>query len=400
MEDASAAEAAGLLESLDAFFRIRHQAEQEAARIAGIDARAQQFAAACRELATAIAPELIELEPAEIAKQLQVRLAAAHQQAARKANLQKQQAKEQQRLQTITDQIRHHQSDLRQLCKEAACEAPEELAEAAERSRQRREAEKELAQAELHLVGLAQGMPLAEFIAEAAAEEPDALPAQLELLHSTSQRLSSQRDDLLRQINTLEKEIRTATGGDSAVTAEETAKAELANLAVLAEDYTRLKLAEAVLQCAMQRYRQQNQGPILERASEYFSLLTLGSFSRLQPHWNEEGHAVLVGVRADGETEVTIEGMSSGSMDQLYLALRLASLEHHLKQREPLPLVVDDILIHFDDARSAAALRALAEVSQHTQVIMFTHHAHLVELARKTLPAETLFVQELPSPVG
>jgi hypothetical protein len=52
--------------------------------------------------------------------------------------------------------------------------------------------------------------------------------------------------------------------------------------------------------------------------------------------------------------------MSDGTCDQLYLALRLALLETHLDGREPLPLIVDDILIMFDDARAAQPSQALA----------------------------------------
>ena len=43
--------------------------------------------------------------------------------------------------------------------------------------------------------------------------------------------------------------------------------------------------------------------------------------------------------------------MSDGTLDQLYLALRLASIEQHLASQEPMPLVLDDIFIHFDDGR-------------------------------------------------
>ena len=89
--------------------------------------------------------------------------------------------------------------------------------------------------------------------------------------------------------------------------------------------------------------------------------------------------------------------MSNGSHDQLYLALRLASLESWLQTHEPIPFVVDDILLNFDDPRALAALRALAELSQQTQVLFFTHHRHLVELAEANLPASVLFVHELPS---
>ncbi len=77
--------------------------------------------------------------------------------------------------------------------------------------------------------------------------------------------------------------------------------------------------------------------------------------------------------------------MSEGTRDQLFLALRLAGLEIHGNEHEPMPLILDDLLVHFDDARSANALRALAGFGKTTQVLLFTHHAHLMELASETL---------------
>src|SRR3546814_4455601 len=65
------------------------------------------------------------------------------------------------------------------------------------------------------------------------------------------------------------------------------------------------------------------------------------------------------------------------------LALRLAALELHLRQAPALPFIADDLFINYDDARSEAGLRALADLSEHTQVIFLSHHPHLVELARR-----------------
>jgi len=97
---------------------------------------------------------------------------------------------------------------------------------------------------------------------------------------------------------------------------------------------------------------------------------------------------VIKGERA-GEL-VGVQGMSDGTQDQLYLALRLASIERYLEAKEPLPLILDDVLINFDDRRAAAALRTLAELGRKTQVIMFTHHLRLVELAQQELAPEDL----------
>ena len=75
----------------------------------------------------------------------------------------------------------------------------------------------------------------------------------------------------------------------------------------------------------------------------------------------------------------TVEEMSSGTRDQLYLALRLATLEWRLEKHEPMPFIADDILVNFDDGRSEATLKALAALAEKNQVILFTHHRQIVQ---------------------
>jgi uncharacterized protein YhaN len=66
----------------------------------------------------------------------------------------------------------------------------------------------------------------------------------------------------------------------------------------------------------------------------------------------------------------------------LYLALRVAMVEAQSIASEPLPFIADDLLVHFDDSRAAAAIRLLTEVGRTTQVILFSHHDHVVQLAK------------------
>jgi len=105
---------------------------------------------------------------------------------------------------------------------------------------------------------------------------------------------------------------------------------------------------------------------------------------------------VIAGVRPGGGEAVAVDGMSDGTADQLFLALRLAGLEHYLDANEAMPFVVDDILITFDDERAAAALQALSALSARTQVIFFTHHRHLLELAAGVLDPAAVFAHRLP----
>jgi uncharacterized protein YhaN len=107
--------------------------------------------------------------------------------------------------------------------------------------------------------------------------------------------------------------------------------------------------------------------------------LTQGAFDRLVVDY-ESDPLKLSGHRAAGEL-VDIDGMSEGTRDQLYLALRLAALELHLEQTLPLPFIADDLFINYDDGRAKAGLEALAKLSVRTQVIFLSHHKHLVDVA-------------------
>jgi len=60
-----------------------------------------------------------------------------------------------------------------------------------------------------------------------------------------------------------------------------------------------------------------------------------------------------------------------------------------------LPLVLDDVLIQFDDERASAALEVLAELARRTQVLMFTHHARQLELARSAVADGMLAVHAI-----
>jgi uncharacterized protein YhaN len=150
-----------------------------------------------------------------------------------------------------------------------------------------------------------------------------------------------------------------------------------------------------LLNAAIEEHRKKKQGPVLARASQIFSHITLGSFKELRADFNERGEPVLTGVRDSSGEAVSVSGMSDGTCDQLYLALRLASLETWLDRHESIPFIVDDVLLNFDDARAIASLEVLAELSHRTQVVFFTHHQHLVDMAKDSLSSEDAFFTTL-----
>lgn len=159
---------------------------------------------------------------------------------------------------------------------------------------------------------------------------------------------------------------------------EQDAEADFAVAAASVTEYARTALAAEILRRAIVEHGARHRGPLLDRATELFQLMTEGAFTKLVTA-SEGEHQILLVQRLGGE-HCRVAQLSDGTRDQLYLALRLAGIEHQLRESvEPLPVVLDDVLVHFDDRRAAAAIRALRELGQRTQVLLFTHHERVVE---------------------
>ncbi len=81
-------------------------------------------------------------------------------------------------------------------------------------------------------------------------------------------------------------------------------------------------------------------------------------------------------VRAEGEILPRMaSALSQGTVDQMYLAVRLAVCELALPAGDPIPLVLDDALANFDDERARLALDCLAELARERQILLFTCHS-------------------------
>ncbi len=179
----------------------------------------------------------------------------------------------------------------------------------------------------------------------------------------------------------------------AAAEAREAMESAVARYRAALQPWAQLKMAESLLQEALRRFRERAQGPMVTLASEYFGLITGGRYARLRV--DEAGDKpALQAVDAEGQA-IGIEAMSEGTADQLYLALRLAALELQRGPGHNMPLVLDDVLMTSDDERARQMFKALVRFAEGGQVLLFTHHQHLLPLAQAVLPAEALAIHYL-----
>jgi uncharacterized protein YhaN len=273
---------------------------------------------------------------------------------------------------------------LNELIKNAQCKSIEELEKVERTFAIKKDLEVNIALIEEELLQLGNGRTLSELVAEADNINPDTLRVELEEIRRELEEIEPRRSKLEQEYGVVKKEFEEKIQGSNtaSVLAEQKKESFLAEMAALTDQYVQLKLAVTLLQKGIEHYRSQNQDPIIKRASELFERLTLQSFIGLTVDYDEKDQPILMGVRDNGD-KVSIDGMSDGTTDQLYLALRVASIEKYANDNEPVPFIVDDILVHFDDTRSKETLRVLLELSKKTQIIFFTHHYRLVEIIRE-----------------
>lgn len=131
--------------------------------------------------------------------------------------------------------------------------------------------------------------------------------------------------------------------------------------------YTAVTLAQETLTDAANELQRRFAPRIAQQAQTLFGKLTGNRYNRLQLTAD-------LSIHASAEGEDTLRGTlwrSEGTVDQLYLALRLAVSEELTPEA---PLVLDDAFVRFDDTRLSAAMDILKELAHKKQVILFTCH--------------------------
>ncbi len=392
--EATPTAAQAVLNEMEELFKSLDKAAGFRVRIAGIERDAQQFQRDVERLVARVAPDLVDLPPEQAAAELQARLTQTQKDAAKLENLEGQIEEKKEVLEQTGLTIQIARKRLETLCQQAGCRDWRDLEAIEARSQECQDLEKKITDLEEQILEQSAGATLEAFIAEAETVTADEIPGQIEEIDQQIEQLEEERTALDQGIGKERNELAKMDGNAAAAAAAEKAQEILALIRVDSEHYIRLRLAAALLRREIERYREENQGTLINRAAALFNALTLGHFASLAVDYNDQDEPILQGVRPTGQ-RISVEGMSDGTVDQLYLALRLATLEKYLETYEPLPFVVDDILIKFDDYRAEATLRVLFELARRTQVIFFTHHQRLVELARKVSGEDNLKVHQL-----
>ena len=192
------------------------------------------------------------------------------------------------------------------------------------------------------------------------------------------------RSDLTSQIHTLNAELKAKNStlgekkneikrieGESelaqVMTELETEKQKLNNAY---RDWLSGKIALKILGDVKTKYEKEQQPEVIKNSSAYFGKITRDRYKRISVSLDEKAVVVF----DSSEASKKIEQLSRGTKEQLLISLRLGFIEEYEKQAEPLPIIVDEVLVNFDPYRARQTAEILREFGKDRQVLIFTCH--------------------------
>jgi len=204
-------------------------------------------------------------------------------------------------------------------------------------------------------------------LARQAAEEWEALNEERTSLLDQRGRLAQELDRLRKQSETEDR-------------AQQLADLD-GKLHRLAGRYALLAVSDRLLEKTKAVFEEERQPEVLQRASAYFARMTEDAYVKIAVPGDRP--AVFAESRDRRQTDSSF--LSRGTKEQLYLSMRFA-LADAVSREANLPLLLDDLFVHFDERRLRRTISVLGEIAQSRQIILFTCHRHVAEAVRQTYP--------------
>lgn len=263
----------------------------------------------------------------------------------------------------------------------------EGLAEIAERTRLHADAITALKEPQGQLRARHLGVVLDELASEFTSRDREQLGVELDVakdaMDSSGEEVDAAQEGLIRAKTVLD-ELAGRTGAEAL---QQELSQATAHVLELVEEYAMTRIMHHLLTQELRAYFESHQNPVLERAGSYLSRLTNGRYTGLRSEGEGTARSLVV-IGAD-DNDYATSALSEGTASQLYLALGLAGVlevqnDRRRAGKERIPVMLDDVLIAFDDERAGCALDLLEEIGQEQQIVLFTHHDSVVQKATST----------------
>lgn len=226
------------------------------------------------------------------------------------------------------------------------------------------------------------GRSAEEFRAALSTGEVSLWEAESEKARCELEETRAERAGLIKAEGEIERRLRELESSADVSSTETVLEGLRTELASMLEQWRINQLAAALVRETLARFTLERQPLVLSEASRMFGQMTQGRYLQVRRSTDEEG---IVVVDPAGRMK-SPEELSRGTAEQLYLCLRLGLAEEFARRAEPIPLVMDDVLVNFDAARRRSSAELLLDFAADHQLLFFTCHEEIVDLIASLRP--------------
>ena len=278
--------------------------------------------------------------------------------------------RQQQRLKSV-------EQDIGSLLTAGGTDDPEEFRRRARQNRERQEFELQRDQRRRNLERLCgPGDRFDAFRDSLEHSEPIQLKEQFTTLSERSDGVNAYRNELLEERGGIDNELAQLTSEEESSALRILRSSLLEQLREHAREWSRLTIAESLLEKTRQKFERERQPSVIRHAQDFFTKVTGERYIRL---YSSIGGNTLTVTESNGASRQPNE-LSRGTREQLYLALRFGLIREFGEHAERLPVVVDEALVNFDPERAHLAAESFAQLAKTNQVLIFTCHPTTVDL--------------------
>jgi uncharacterized protein YhaN len=283
----------------------------------------------------------------------------------------------------IQNQIYTMGKDSEALMDSAGAKDEEEFRNRALSYESRKQCEKEIEKYEEHLMRFAAAHGGKEKVTEIlSAMNLDEMEKDKARTEKEYQEVETRLENLKKEGAQLEEQIRRLGSDEKIAVLREEEESLKEVVRSLAKEWSLNRLSQALIRMARTRYEKEVQPDVISEAARFFRHITLGKYSSLVAPPGESRIEVICQDRSRKD----ISQLSRGTAEQLYLSLRFGFIQEYSKRAEPLPLMMDEILVNFDPSRSRATAEAIMELAREHQILYFTCHPETVIFFRELDP--------------
>ncbi|MFI3271301.1 MAG: AAA family ATPase [Pseudomonadota bacterium] len=213
----------------------------------------------------------------------------------------------------------------------------------------------------------------------------ESLAQQVDKLSLEQSAYQEQEADLVDEMGALRAKIEHVQDSTEVATLRQEEAALLEEIQSSAHSWVKYTLAQYFLETAKKQFEAERQPEIIRLASNLFRTISGGTWQGIVATLEDELNVVPSEEHGLVYNTVAPAMLSRGTQEQLYLALRLAYIQNHAVHAEPLPIIMDDIMVNFDKNRAQKTADVLAQVAKDHQILFFTCHEHTASMLAQSV---------------